>query len=137
MLDLIDVLLLSLLHVLGLQSVSFSGPGLYNSKWQFDSLVNDVTELYPSLTRTTHLATTFIPSNDPVPMMDSHLGIVQHTVCSQKVPVSCHKINAMVCDLLVHCGDGHDLQRFHKCKAGSKSITDDMNVLESHLYSMY
>lgn len=110
---------------LGIPSVSFSGPGFFYSKWQFATPLRNGTVVYPKLSRAMNYATTFIPSHDIVPQCDRHLGTVQYTTCSRKGALSCHAIDAMVCDLLVQCGDGHDQKRFHSCKIGYDLTFDE------------
>ena len=110
-----------------LQSVSFSGPGIVFSKFQFTTQIGDKV-LYPRLAKATNLATTFIPSHDLVPQVDGHLGNVQYTACSRMVPSSCHEISAMVCDLLLRCGDDQDQKRFHTCEAPFEILIDEADL---------
>ena len=114
-----------------LQSVSFSGPGMQYSKWQFPTKIGE-DDLYPRLARAADQDTVFMPSHDFVPTVDSHVGNVQDTICSRKGFLSCHSIAHMVCDLLFRCGDGHNQERFHTCEAGFE-LKFDENVLEYYV----
>ena len=78
------------------------------------------------------MSTVFMPSNDFVPEVDSHVGNVQDTICSRKDFLSCHAMDAMICDLLFRCGDGHNQARFHTCE-GPFEVKFGDNALEDHV----
>merc|ERR1712010_344676 len=118
---------------LGVSSVSFSGPGFFYSRYQFGTKVGNET-LYPKLARAINLNTVFMPSTDVVPRMDSHIGAIQHTACTFKEYSACHSISAMVCDLILRCGDNQEQKRFHSCEDNEFEPTIDMGVLENTLY---
>ena len=99
---------------LHLQSLSFSGPGVSYSTGHFGT-DTDEDVLHPQSEDVSNLATTLIPSSDIVPIVDDHLGLVQRTTCSLAEPLACHKISAMVCDLLYRCGDDQNQRRFKSC----------------------
>jgi len=99
----------------GIPSVSFSGFGSYYSKQQYDTLIKHDNKAYQPSSADGFLATTFVPSHDIVPMVDTHRGSIQHTVCSSNGIIACHSINAMTCDLLYRCGDNQNQQRFKSC----------------------
>ena len=120
-----------MIMALVLQSVSFSGPGMQYSKWQFPTKIGE-DDLYPRLSRAADHATVFMPSHDFVPTVDSHVGNVQDTICSRKGILSCHGIGHMICDLLFRCGDGHNHERFHTCE-GAFELKFDEDVLDDHV----
>jgi len=88
---------------LKIPSVAFSPPGLKFSRHKHDLRLRD-------LAHTTVVA----PIRDPVPMIDKHTGLVQHTSCSQSSALLCHLPQLMVCDLFQRCGDAGNA-RFHEC----------------------
>ena len=97
------------------QSVSFSGFGSFYSQTQYDTRIKNENKAYQPSSADGFLATTFVPSHDIVPMVDTHRGSIQHTVCSSNGIIACHSINAMTCDLLYRCGDNQNQQRFKSC----------------------
>jgi len=122
---------------LGVSSVSYSGPGFFFAKWQFGtklSLPSGNETWYPKLARAVNLNTVFVPSSDAVPRFDSHIGAIQHTACTKRAPLSCHSISAMVCDLLLRCGDNQDQKRFHRCADACFEPTLDVNKLENNVH---
>lgn len=88
---------------LELPSVAFSPPGLKFSRLKHRLRLRQ-------LAHTTVIA----PIRDPVPMIDKHTGLVQHTSCSQSSALLCHLPQLMVCDLLQRCGDASNA-RFREC----------------------
>lgn len=79
---------------LKLPSVAFSPPGLKFSRLKHGLRLRD-------LAHTTVVA----PIRDPVPLVDKHTGLVQHTGCNESSALLCHLPQLMVCDLLQRCGD--------------------------------
>jgi len=117
---------------LGIPSVSFSGPGLYYSKWQFETKTSDEVSLHPDLAEAVNLGTTFMPSNDVVPRVDGQIGNIQHTACSVKNSLHCHLISTMICDLLHRCGDDQHRERFRDC-SGTKQ-TFNYTILQEIIF---
>ena len=115
-----------------LQSVSFSGPGLYFSKWQVKKKFADKT-LHPDLAEAVNLSTTFMPSKDIVPRFDGQVGNIQRTACSDKNSLHCHSISAMICDLLSRCGDNQHQKRFHNCTV-PKQTFDYYAILQQIIF---
>lgn len=120
-----------ILYVPPLQSVSFSGPGMYYSKWQFKTVI-DGKVLNPQLSEAVTLGTTFMPYNDLVPRVDLQVGNIQQTACSANNPGDCHYLSPTICDLLFRCGDDQHMERFKDC-TGTKQ-TFDYDKLEEFLY---
>ena len=58
------------------------------------------------------------PIRDPVPLVDKHTGLVQHTGCNESSALLCHLPQLMVCDLLQRCGDAGN-RRFRGCTFAS------------------
>ena len=105
-----------------------------NARFQFGTPMNNGTEeIFPNLARAISLNTVFIPSNDAVPRFDSHIGAIHHTACTTTGPLSCHSISAMVCDLLMRCGDNHNGERMNRCVESSFKPTLDVFKLESNI----
>ena len=107
-----------------LQSVSFSGPGLYYANGQFKTKIADET-LQPNLAEAVNLGTTFIPSSDVVPRLDSQVGNIQQTACSDTNLLHCHSISTMICDLLFRCGDDQNQKRFKDCTGRNQTFDYD------------
>ena len=105
-----------------------------NAKLQFDTVINGTT-FYPNLAKSVSLNTVFIPSNDVVPLVDSHIGAIHHTACTNMGPLTCHSISAMVCDLLLRCGDNQDGGRLRGCKdeAFDATLSFDVDKLEDYV----
>jgi hypothetical protein len=78
----------------GVQSVSFSGPGLGQSLYKFGL---STTNLSQSLT--------IRADRDIVPAIDEHIGAIQWIRCSRSA-VGCHRLDTTICELYRACGSG-------------------------------
>ena len=102
---------------LGVQSVAFSPPGFTMSRFKFETRFKEKNlTLVPKLRLAARYSVNFIPMHDMVPKADAHFGVVQHTICTHKSPLSCHSLELMACDLVNRCGDGANGTRFSHCK---------------------
>ena len=111
-----------------MQSVAFSGPGLLYSKDQQTTEINGETK-GPNLESAIKLSTNFIPTRDPVPRVDDHMGSVVDIACSDSGwGLSCHGLGVHICELLLRCGDDHAQERFHSCKSDHKILTDKLRL---------
>ena len=81
--------------------------------------------LQPDLASAIELSTNFIPSRDPVPRVDDHIGSVVDTACSDNGwGLSCHGLGVHICELLLRCGDDNEQKRFHSCNSDHEILVD-------------
>eukprot|EP00640_Fibrocapsa_japonica_P003413 CAMPEP_0113951972 /NCGR_PEP_ID=MMETSP1339-20121228/89015_1 /TAXON_ID=94617 /ORGANISM="Fibrocapsa japonica" /LENGTH=310 /DNA_ID=CAMNT_0000960429 /DNA_START=1 /DNA_END=933 /DNA_ORIENTATION=+ /assembly_acc=CAM_ASM_000762 len=55
-----------------------------------------------------HQSVAVVPDHDPISMVDTQVGLVQHIMCSSSrlaIQNACHMIEGTLCELLSHCGD--------------------------------
>lgn len=65
-----------------------------------------------------HLASiSVLPEHDYVPLVDTHVGLIQKIDCSEKTKAlqfACHKMETTICELINRCGDPR--RRFTACQ---------------------
>ncbi|GMH63592.1 hypothetical protein TL16_g03756 [Triparma laevis f. inornata] len=92
-----------------LPNVAFSPPGVAQSYYKF--VYNEMetsAELADAAKLLHHESIAVLPENDPVPTVDTQVGLIQRIGCdvsAQAMQNSCHMLEGTISDLLKRCGD--------------------------------
>jgi len=92
-----------------LPNVAFSPPGVAQSYYKFVyDEISDFDELRKTGSMLHHQSIAVLPENDPVPTVDTQVGLIQRIGCDaskQAMQNACHMLEGTISDLLHRCGD--------------------------------
>jgi len=92
-----------------LPNVAFSPPGVAQSYYKFVyNEMSSSSELADAARLLHHESIAVLPKNDPVPTVDTQVGLIQRIGCdvsAQAMQNSCHMLEGTISDLLRRCGD--------------------------------
>ncbi|ORX48194.1 hypothetical protein BCR32DRAFT_273619 [Anaeromyces robustus] len=80
---------------LNIPAITFSSPGLGYSYKTYDIELDNLINNYVNI----------VPMSDPVPLLDSQIGQIQHIQCYTGEPLSCHRVFNTMDTLNKMCGD--------------------------------
>eukprot|EP00520_Triparma_pacifica_P000869 CAMPEP_0118648814 /NCGR_PEP_ID=MMETSP0785-20121206/9366_1 /TAXON_ID=91992 /ORGANISM="Bolidomonas pacifica, Strain CCMP 1866" /LENGTH=978 /DNA_ID=CAMNT_0006541051 /DNA_START=204 /DNA_END=3136 /DNA_ORIENTATION=+ len=92
-----------------LPNVAFSPPGVAQSYYKFVyDEISDFDELRKTGSMLHHMSIAVLPENDPVPTVDTQVGLIQRVGCDsskQAMQNACHMLEGTISELLHRCGD--------------------------------
>jgi lipase ATG15 len=100
----------------GIPSVTFSSPGVYNTRLLVRSGVDNTDTAQEQALHTLHLNDfTVTPDHDLVPKVDTQAGTEILIDCDAQA-LQCHSLGETLCSLLHQCGSNTDFERPISCE---------------------